>query len=50
MSAMPKEYVEKRFAMTKDAPGYSELKNVIGVWDDHDMGANNSDRLFEFKH
>jgi alkaline phosphatase D len=35
--------------ITKQAPGYSDLKRVIGVWDDHDYGINDGNRLFEHK-
>jgi len=28
--------------MTKEAPGYKDLKRVIGIWDDHDYGLNDS--------
>ena len=39
--------------MTKeDAPGYPELLSkakIIGVWDDHDYGQNDSGRDFEMK-
>ena len=49
----PDDYVKKRLKMTKeDAPGYPELLSkakVIGVWDDHDYGQNDSGRDFEMK-
>lgn len=32
--------------MTKETAGYKDLKNVIGVWDDHDMGENDSNKYF----
>ena len=46
---MSEEYVSKRLALTKSAKGYSKLSRVIGVWDDHDFGTNDGDRLFEHK-
>ena len=49
---MPLNYVNMRFKMTSEAPGYSQLLEssaVIGVWDDHDYGMDNSGRHFEFR-
>lgn len=46
---MSGEYVHQRLQMTKAAPGYSKLARVVGTWDDHDYGANNSDRTLEDK-
>jgi alkaline phosphatase D len=46
---MPSDYVKQRLDLTKTAVGYSQLKRVIGVWDDHDYGANNADRTLEVK-
>lgn len=46
---MPLDYVKQRLKITKQAPGYSDLKRVIGVWDDHDYGTNDGNRLFEHK-
>ena len=30
--------------MTKQAEGYSDLKRIVGVWDDHDYGSNDAGR------
>lgn len=49
---MPVDYIQERFTMTKDAPGYSKLAQnaaIIGVWDDHDFGTNDGGRRFEFR-
>jgi len=32
-----------RLENTKKAKGYSDLRKVIGVWDDHDYGKNDGD-------
>ena len=50
--AMPTDYIKERFEKTKNATGYSKLlakTKVIGVWDDHDYGSNDSGRHFAFK-
>ena len=44
--------VNKMYAAQKAKPMYSKLceqASVIGVWDDHDYGRNNSGKEFEFK-
>jgi alkaline phosphatase D len=37
---MDEAHVVSRLQDTKNSKGYSELKRVIGVWDDHDYGFN----------
>jgi alkaline phosphatase D len=50
-----KEYSTERFNMTLEDPFYKNMisqegLNVIGVWDDHDYGANNGDRDLKWKY
>ena len=44
--SMPPEYVIGRLNETKATPGYSQLKRVIGTWDDHDFGKNDGGKTF----
>ncbi len=46
---MPPEYVIDRFKKTKSTKGYSLLKRVIGIWDNHDMGSENANRYLDVK-
>lgn len=42
----------KEFNASKTSPSYTELRTkipVIGVWDDHDFGANNGDKYYQYK-
>ena len=41
-STTSEEYIRGRFQLTRQAEGYSDIKQVIGVWDDHDFGINDS--------
>ena len=45
------KFVSERLRMTKeDAPGYARLRSetkIIGTWDDHDYGQNDSGKDFE---
>lgn len=38
---MSAEYAQGQLARTKTAQGYNKLKHIVGIWDDHDFGANN---------
>ena len=41
-----------KYERSKNAPGYRELREkvrILGVWDDHDYGANNENRFFAHK-
>ena len=42
----------QKYELAKNAPGYKELSQkvrILGVWDDHDYGANNENKYFAFK-
>ena len=45
---MPFDFVNSRFQMTLEDPGYKKLLQtglkVVGVWDDHDFGINDADK------
>lgn len=47
---MDYEYKVQRFQATKNAPGYSKFKRVIGVWDDHDFGSDDAGSELQDKH
>eukprot|EP00352_Strombidinopsis_acuminata_P007057 CAMPEP_0176357246 /NCGR_PEP_ID=MMETSP0126-20121128/14631_1 /TAXON_ID=141414 ORGANISM="Strombidinopsis acuminatum, Strain SPMC142" /NCGR_SAMPLE_ID=MMETSP0126 /ASSEMBLY_ACC=CAM_ASM_000229 /LENGTH=60 /DNA_ID=CAMNT_0017710761 /DNA_START=258 /DNA_END=440 /DNA_ORIENTATION=- len=49
---MSKSYVKNRYDMTDKDKYYTEMAKktkIIGTWDDHDYGKNNSDKRFKFK-
>ena len=48
-STTSEEYIRGRFQLTRQAEGYSDIKHVIGVWDDHDFGINDSGAELEDK-
>lgn len=46
------ELWREKYRKAKDMKGYKELRQstkILGVWDDHDYGANNENRHFLFK-
>lgn len=43
---MPESFYLERINLTLNAKGYDKLKNVVGIWDDHDYGLNNAGKEF----